>query len=84
MNIVIKATTWTIGWSWMTLSRSHGWSYGWTIYVSIPKHLLLKGTPMPFYIRAAASKYPVMCVCKTHHYGQWSIEALIVFFEAED
>ena len=26
MNIVIKATTWTIGWSWMTLSRSHGWS----------------------------------------------------------
>ena len=39
---------------------------------------------MPFYIRAVASKYPVMCVCKTHHYGQWSIEALIVFFEAED
>ena len=52
-----------------------------------PQTPVSKGTLfalMPFYIRAATSKDLALCISKTHLHAQWSIQDLIVFFEAED
>ena len=52
-----------------------------------PQAPVSKGTLfalMPFYVRAATSKDLALCACKTHLHAQWSIQELIVFFEAED